>query len=134
MTDHESISPAKRSAVARRAAGPAPDAALRFLSPTLAAESFAALGSDARLDVVRALVRAGPEGMTVGALQKKVGVAPSTLTHHLKFLSAAGLLEQERDGRSIICRAAYGRLEALAAFLTRECCADAAARPEEDAR
>jgi len=91
---------------------------------TAAAQAFAALGSEPRLDVVRALVRAGPEGLPVGALQQKLGIAASTLSHHLRFLSVAGLLTQERRGRSLICRASFDRIDALAEFLRRECCLD----------
>jgi DNA-binding transcriptional ArsR family regulator len=102
-------------------------------APEAAAQAFAALGSEPRLEVIRALVRAGPEGLAVGALQARLGLAASTLSHHLRFLAAAGLLTQERRGRSLICRAAFGNIEALAGFLQRECCADApAAAPEED--
>ncbi|MCI4664236.1 MAG: metalloregulator ArsR/SmtB family transcription factor [Neomegalonema sp.] len=96
------------------------------LTPTTAAQAFAALGSEPRLDVIRALVRAGPEGLTVGELLEKIDAAPSTLTHHLKFLAAAGLLSQERRGRSQVCRADFDAVEALAQFLTRECCRDRA--------
>lgn len=92
-----------------------------------AAQAFAALGSEARLEIVRTLVRAAPEGLTVGALQERLGMAGSTLSHHLKFLSQCALVSQERDGRSLICRAEVERIEALAGYLTRECCADASA-------
>lgn len=92
-----------------------------------AAEAFAALGSEARLQIVRVLVRAAPDGLPVGALQARVGLAASTLSHHLKALGQCGLVTQERDGRSLICRADVERIEALAGYLTRECCADAGA-------
>ncbi|MEO0683429.1 MAG: metalloregulator ArsR/SmtB family transcription factor [Pseudomonadota bacterium] len=92
-----------------------------------AAQAFSALGSEPRLEVVRALVRAGPDGLPVGALQQTLGLAASTLSHHLRFLSAAGLLTQERQGRSLICRASFDRIDALAEFLRRECCVDAPA-------
>ena len=92
---------------------------------TKAAASFAALGSEQRLSVLRTLVRAGPEGLTIGELGSRTGVTGSTLTHHLKLLNAAGLVQQERQGRSIICAAvAYEELHALAGFLVKECCAD----------
>lgn len=100
------------------------------LDPEEAAEGFAALGADSRLAVIRHLVRAGPEGLTVGALKSATGAAASTLSHHLRFLTQTGLVEQERRGRSIICRADFGRIGALAAYLTRECCADAGAHEE----
>ncbi|QFT57563.1 Helix-turn-helix domain protein [Sulfitobacter sp. THAF37] len=99
---------------------------------TLAAASFAALGSEQRLSVLRTLVRAGPDGLSIGALGERTGVTGSTLTHHLKLLAAANLVKQTRAGRSTICAAvAYDDVQALAHFLLTECCADAAA-PCED--
>jgi len=93
---------------------------------TLAAASFAALGSEQRLSVLRTLVRAGPEGLSIGELGDRTGVTGSTLTHHLKLLAATGLVKQERIGRSTICAAvAYAEIQALAHFLVTECCADA---------
>ena len=93
---------------------------------TLAATSFAALGSEQRLSVLRTLVRAGPDGLSIGELGARTGVTGSTLTHHLKLLAATGLVKQERHGRSIICAAvAFDEVRALSAFLLRECCADA---------
>lgn len=90
-----------------------------------AASTFAALGSEQRLMVLRSLVRAGPEGLTIGQLGTRTGVSGSTLTHHMKILAQAGLVVQEKRGRSIICAAvAYEELEGLAGFLLRECCAD----------
>ena len=94
---------------------------------TLAAASFAALGSEQRLLVLRCLVRAGSDGLSIGDLGERTGVTGSTLTHHLKLLAAAGLVKQERQGRSTICAAvAYDEVKALANFLLTECCADAA--------
>ncbi|MEL6373183.1 MAG: metalloregulator ArsR/SmtB family transcription factor [Pseudomonadota bacterium] len=100
------------------------------LTPEEVAQAFAALGSEPRLSVLLTLVRAGPDGLTVGDIQKRLAVPASTLTHHLRFLTSAGVIAQERDGRMITCRAAYDRIEALAGYLTRECCAD---QPEADA-
>ncbi|MGR3322876.1 MAG: ArsR/SmtB family transcription factor [Pseudooceanicola sp.] len=90
-----------------------------------AASTFAALGSEQRLRVLRTLVRAGPEGLSIGELGARTGVTGSTLTHHMKILAQAGVVEQRREGRSIICAAvAYEELRALSGFLLRECCAD----------
>ena len=100
------------------------------LDPEEAAAGFAALGSEARLDVIDRLVRAGPDGMTVGALKEATGAAASTLSHHLKFLTQTGLMTQEKDGRRIICRADFDRIQSLAGYLTRECCMDAAPSKE----
>ncbi len=92
---------------------------------TLAASQFAALGSEQRLSVLRALVRAGPEGLSIGDLATRTGVSGSTLTHHMKILTSAGLVAQMKQGRSIICAAiAYKELQSLSEFLLTECCAD----------
>jgi len=89
-----------------------------------AAQGFAALGSEARLQVLLTLVRAGQAGLTVGDIQARTGMAASTLAHHLKFLASAGLVLQEKEGRSVISRAAYDHLEKLAGYILSECCAD----------
>jgi len=91
-----------------------------------AAQGFAAVGSEPRLDVLMSLVRAGPEGLSVGDVQEKLDLPASTLAHHLRFLAAAGLIEQEKRGRVVRNRAAFDRIEALAAFLLKECCSESA--------
>lgn len=99
---------------------------------TIAAAQFAALGSEQRLSVLRTLVRAGPEGLSIGELGTRTGVTGSTLTHHMKILASAGLVTQVKQGRSIICAAvAYDDVKALSQFLVNECCADSAA-PQGD--
>ena len=91
-----------------------------------AASAFAALGSEQRLSVLRTLVRAGAEGLSIGELGERCGVTGSTLTHHVKILAQAGLVTQARQGRSIICAAvAYDQVRTLSNFLLSECCADA---------
>jgi ArsR family transcriptional regulator, arsenate/arsenite/antimonite-responsive transcriptional repressor len=89
-----------------------------------AAQGFAAAGSEPRLAVLLVLVRAGQGGLTVGEIQERLGIPASTLAHHLKFLAAAGLVEQEKQGRTIVNRAAYARLQTLANFLLTECCSE----------
>ena len=89
-----------------------------------AASAFSALASEARLEVLRTLVRAGPTGLTVGEIQERTNMAPSTLAHHLKFLVAGEVVEQIREGRSTLNRASFERLEAIAGFILSECCAD----------
>lgn len=89
-----------------------------------AAQGFAALGSEARLQVLLTLVRAGRDGLSVGDIQTRTGMAASTLAHHLKFLASADLVVQEKDGRSVINRAAFERLELLAGYILKECCAE----------
>lgn len=95
------------------------------------ASTFAALGSEQRLAVLRTLVRAGPEGLAIGELGARTGVTGSTLTHHMKILAQAGLVTQVRQGRRIICiAAAYDRMRALSDYLLSECCADSASPHE----
>lgn len=92
-----------------------------------AAAAFAALGSEQRLHVLRTLVRAGPEGLPIGELGRRTGVTGSTLTHHMKILTAAGVVQQVKQGRKIICiGVAFERMQDLSAFLLKECCADSA--------
>ncbi len=97
---------------------------INSLSLEEAAQGFAAIGSEARLQVVLELVRAGSKGLSVGDIQKRTGMAASTLAHHLRFLSSANLVKQEKDGRSIINRADFRHLETLASYILRECCVD----------
>ncbi len=87
-----------------------------------------ALGNPTRLAVFRLLVRAGPEGLATGALSNRLGLAPSTLTHHLGHLLKVGLVAQERQGTTLICRADFDGIEAVVAALKAECCADAGPR------
>ncbi|MEL6746944.1 MAG: metalloregulator ArsR/SmtB family transcription factor [Pseudomonadota bacterium] len=89
-----------------------------------AAQMFAAIGSEPRLDLLRTLVRAGEAGLTVGQLQERLSIPGSTLSHHLRFLSAAGLIEQEKQGRVVMNRAAFDTIHVLASYLVEECCAD----------
>ena len=95
------------------------------LSVVEAASTFAALGSEQRLGVLNTLVRAGPEGLSIGELGERSGITGSTLTHHMRVLTQAGLVAQEKRGRSIICvGVAFDRMEELSNFLLLECCAD----------
>jgi DNA-binding transcriptional ArsR family regulator len=89
-----------------------------------AAQGFAAIGSEARLQVLHMVVRAGDGGLSVGDIQARTGIPASTLAHHLRFLAAAGLITQEKSGRSVINRAAYNHLRTLAGYILKECCAD----------
>jgi DNA-binding transcriptional ArsR family regulator len=89
-----------------------------------AAARLEALGNPTRLKIYRALVRAGDAGMSVGKLQTKLELAGSTLSHHLRTLLAAGLISQERQATTLICRANYEVMHGIVDFLVAECCAD----------
>jgi len=87
-----------------------------------AVAALAALAQGMRLRVFRALVGAGPEGMTPGVLAASLDVHPATLSFHLKELMHAGLVSQQRDGRNLIYRAALAQMNVLLAYLTAHCC------------
>jgi ArsR family transcriptional regulator len=84
--------------------------------------SLAALAQSVRLQVYRLLVVAGSEGMTPGALAEQLDVAAPTLSFHLKELTNAGLVTQERVSRNLIYRASFERMNGLLAYLTANCC------------
>jgi ArsR family transcriptional regulator, arsenate/arsenite/antimonite-responsive transcriptional repressor len=87
-----------------------------------AAARLESLGNPTRLKIFRALVRAGDNGMSVGKLQTKLDIAPSTLSHHLKSMLIVGLITQERQSTTLICRADYDIMRSLIDFLMEECC------------
>jgi DNA-binding transcriptional ArsR family regulator len=89
-------------------------------------DALAALAHPIRLDVFRALVVAGPDGLTPGVLVDKLDVPPTKLSFHLKELAGAGLVTQEQAGRTIIYRASYKQMDALLGYLTDNCCQGAA--------
>ena len=87
-----------------------------------AVSSLAALAQAMRLRIFRALIGAGPEGMTPGVLSATLGVPASTLSFHLKELMHAGLVSQEREGRHLIYRPSVAQMNALLDYLTAHCC------------
>ncbi len=92
------------------------------MQETQAIRSLSALAHEARLRVFRALVVAGPEGLTPSALAEQLCIAPNALSFHLKELSHAQLVSQERQGRNVLCRAAFAAMNDLLAYLTENCC------------
>ena len=96
------------------------------MEESIAVQSLAALAQPLRLRIFRALVGAGPQGLTPGALAATLDIASSTLSFHLKELAHAGLVSQERDGRHLIYRPALAQMTALLDYLTAHCCQGAA--------
>ncbi len=84
--------------------------------------ALAALAQEGRLRIFRALVGAGPAGLTPGTLAATLGLPASTLSFHLKELVNASLASQEREGRHLIYRPAIGHMNALMGYLTAHCC------------
>ena len=90
-----------------------------------AATRLEALGNPTRLKIYRMLVRAGDPGLSVGKLQSRLSIPASTLSHHLKTLIIVGLVSQEREATTLICRANYTVMRGLVEFLVAECCTEA---------
>jgi ArsR family transcriptional regulator len=88
-------------------------------------KGLAALAQPVRLQVFRALVIAGPRGMTPSTMAQGLGISASTLSFHLKELANAGLVTHERASRNLIYRAAFDRMNDLLGYLTDNCCAGA---------
>jgi len=84
--------------------------------------ALTALAQASRLQIFRQLVVMGARGMTPGRLSEALAIAPNALSFHLRELSAAGLVSQERDGRHLIYRAAFDTMNALLSYLSLNCC------------
>ncbi len=87
-----------------------------------ALDAFGALSQETRLQIVRLLVKAGPEGMAAGAIGEALNASSSRLSFHLSHLERAELIQSRREARSIIYSAAYPALSELISFLMRDCC------------
>lgn len=96
--------------------------------------SLAALAQPVRLQVFRALVVRGSAGLTPGAMAEGLKIPANTLSFHLKELTHAGLVTQQRASRHIIYRAAFGHMNALLGYLTENCCQGAGCAAQTAAR
>jgi DNA-binding transcriptional ArsR family regulator len=97
------------------------------------ADSLAALGHEARLEIFRLLVKAGRDGLTVGQIGAHLGMAASTLAHHLRTLVDAGLVIQSKIGREVLNKANYDRMSEVVHFLTDQCCTGVTLAPTKGA-
>ena len=91
--------------------------------------ALAALAQESRLAVFRLLVQAGPEGIAATRIAGQLGVAPSSLSFHLKELTNAELVTQTKMGRSLIYSANFSTMNSLIGFLTENCCGGNACSP-----
>ena len=98
------------------------DPILNLLDEGAAVKALAALAQPHRLRAFRALVVAGPDGLTPGVMAEKLGVAPSALSFHLKELAHSGLVSSQARGRNLIYRASFTHMNALLGYLTEHCC------------
>lgn len=92
------------------------------LAEQQALRALTALSQGVRLRAFRALVVAGPAGLTPGVIAERLGVAPSSLSFHLKELVHADLVSAEPLGRHLIYRAHFDRMNALLGYLSEHCC------------
>ncbi len=106
---------------------------IKTLDEVSAVRALAALAQAQRLRTFRALVVAGPEGLTPGTIAEKLEVAPSALSFHLKELAHSGLVSSEPRGRNLIYRANFEQMNALLGYLTEHCCQGEACELAADA-
>lgn len=99
----------------------------RYMDKNNALTAFAALGQSTRLDVFRLLIVAGEEGMSAGEIAEALDVRQNTMSSNLSILTQAGLIRNERQGRSIRYFADMEGLRGLLGFLMQDCCGG---RPE----
>ena len=92
------------------------------METTDAVRRLSALAQDARLEVFRLLVKAGPEGLAAGEIARALETAANTTSAQLLILSNASLIRARRDGRSIIYSVDFAAMSDLLIFLTEDCC------------
>jgi DNA-binding transcriptional ArsR family regulator len=92
------------------------------METSTAATVFAELGNRTRLDILRLLIKAGPDGLPIGDIQARLDIPASTLAFHLRGLLSAQLIDQEKQGRTVLCRPCLNRVNDAISFLKEECC------------
>ncbi|NNH68805.1 winged helix-turn-helix transcriptional regulator [Nocardia uniformis] len=99
------------------ATGPIDDAAALEVALRLKA-----IADPARVKLMSLLLTDPAGELTTGDLARTVGLAESTVSHHLGQLKKAGLIESERRGMNIYHRARRDALAALCLVLDPNCC------------
>lgn len=92
------------------------------MQPRDAIEALGALAQEHRLALFRLLVQVGDDGLAAGSLAEALQIPNSSLSFHLAQLARAGLIDQRRDGRSLIYSANYDAMNRLVGYLTENCC------------
>ena len=87
-----------------------------------ALSALSALANKNRLDVVRHLVKAGPDGLAAGEIAKAIGASPSQTSFHLSALQDGRLITVERQARRMVYRTNFGTFAALVGFIMEDCC------------
>ena len=92
------------------------------MDSTQAIDAFSALSQQTRLDVFRLLVKAGTNGLLSGEIGERLEVRQNTMSANLAVLLRAGLIRNERQGRTIRYFANFETMNGLLAFLMEDCC------------
>ncbi len=87
-----------------------------------ASDILAALGHETRLGIFRYLVQQGPEGVPAGIIGEAFELPGATLSHHLNSMRQAGIIKQQRQGRSLLYTADFQHMNELMGFLLKDCC------------
>jgi len=82
-----------------------------------AALALSTLGHPGRLSVFRLLMRFAPQGVRPTEIAGALGIKPNTLSHHLADLTACGLVDCRRQGRSLFYAVNLDTAEALIGYL-----------------
>jgi len=93
-------------------------------------KALAALAQSSRLRLFRALVVAGPAGLTPGQLGEQLDIPAATLSFHLKELNNAGLIHPIREGRNLIYSAQFEHMNSVISYLTENCCEGRGCAPD----
>jgi len=86
---------------------------------------LSSLAQESRLIIFRLLVKAGPAGKIPGEIAEQLSMSPATLSFHLKELRITGLVNMQKQGRSIRYSTNYATMQALMHFLNNNCCSEA---------
>jgi DNA-binding transcriptional ArsR family regulator len=92
------------------------------MKPENAAQCFSNLGHQRRLEIIRFLVKAAPDGLTMGQIANQTKIPDSTLTHHILLLEQSGLISRKQENQSLICTVNLKLIKELAKYLLDECC------------
>ena len=99
---------------------------METITTATAIDALGALAQEHRLALFRLLVQSGAVGLAAGAIAERLELPASSLSFHLAHLTRAGLIRQQRRGRSLIYSANYASMSALVGFLMQNCCGGAA--------
>ena len=92
------------------------------MDKNFALNAFDALSQETRLDALRLLIQAGPEGLPAGEIGERLGIKQNTMSVNLQILAQAGLITSARDGRFIRYAPSYDAIQGVILFLMKDCC------------